>query len=132
MIKCPTLDFGSGHDLTVHEFESLLGLCADSNRACLVFSLSLPLYHFSHSQNTCKFLKNKKASYICKSFFLYHSLSLKFSSLCYLKEKDNQLATKKFFRDAWVGQSANHLTLTVPSISLSLSLSLSALSPSNK
>ena len=27
---CLTLDFGSGHDLTVHESESCVGLCADS------------------------------------------------------------------------------------------------------
>ena len=26
----PTLDFGSGHDLTVHEFESCIRLCADN------------------------------------------------------------------------------------------------------
>ena len=29
-VKPLTLDFGSGHDLTVGEFEARLGLCADS------------------------------------------------------------------------------------------------------
>ena len=28
-VMCPTLDFGSGHDLTVHETEPRVGLCAD-------------------------------------------------------------------------------------------------------
>ena len=28
-VECLTLDFGSGHDLTVHEFEPRVGLCAD-------------------------------------------------------------------------------------------------------
>ena len=29
-VKRLTLDFGSGHDLTVHEFEPCIGLCSDS------------------------------------------------------------------------------------------------------
>ena len=29
-VKRPTLDLGSGHDLTVPEIESHVGLCADS------------------------------------------------------------------------------------------------------
>ena len=29
-VKRPTLGFGSGHDLTVHEFKSHVGLCIDS------------------------------------------------------------------------------------------------------
>ena len=29
-VEHPTLGFGSGHDLMVHEFEPLVGLCADS------------------------------------------------------------------------------------------------------
>ena len=28
-VKCPTLDFGSGHDLMVHEMEPCIRLCAD-------------------------------------------------------------------------------------------------------
>ena len=30
LVKCPPLDFGSGHDLTVHGFESRVGFCTDS------------------------------------------------------------------------------------------------------
>ena len=30
LVKRPTLDFGSGHDLTVREFEPRVGLCADN------------------------------------------------------------------------------------------------------
>ena len=30
LVKYPTLDFGSGHDFVVCEFEPLVGLCADS------------------------------------------------------------------------------------------------------
>ena len=29
-VKCPSLDFGSGHDLTVLEFEPRVRICADS------------------------------------------------------------------------------------------------------
>ena len=29
-VKCPTLDFGSGHDLMIREFQSHVGLCTDS------------------------------------------------------------------------------------------------------
>ena len=36
-------DFGSGHDLTVHEFEPRVGLCANSSEpeACFRFCVSL-------------------------------------------------------------------------------------------
>ena len=30
LVKRPTAGFGSGHDLTVPEFEARIGLCADS------------------------------------------------------------------------------------------------------
>ena len=30
LVKQPTLDSGSGHDLTVHDIESSTGPCADS------------------------------------------------------------------------------------------------------
>ena len=30
LVKWPTLDFGSGHDLRVHKFEPHVGLCVDS------------------------------------------------------------------------------------------------------
>ena len=43
--KHPTLDFGSGHDLMIREFESHVGLCADSKEpAWDSLSLSLPLF----------------------------------------------------------------------------------------
>ena len=42
LVKHLTLDFGSGHDLTVHEFESGIGLCADRAEPAWD-SLSLPL-----------------------------------------------------------------------------------------
>ena len=29
LVKRPTLDLGSGHDLPVHEFEPHIGLCTD-------------------------------------------------------------------------------------------------------
>ena len=38
LVKHPSLDFGSGHDLTVRGIEPCVSLCA-----CLEFSLSLPL-----------------------------------------------------------------------------------------
>ena len=34
-VKHQTLDFGSGHDLMVHEMEPHLGLCADSMELAL-------------------------------------------------------------------------------------------------
>ena len=45
-VKCPTLDFGSGHDLTVCEFEPCVTFCTDSAEPAwdsLSSSLSLPL-----------------------------------------------------------------------------------------
>ena len=43
LVKRLTLDFGSGHDLTVHGFEPRVGLCADSAEpAWESLSLSLP------------------------------------------------------------------------------------------
>ena len=46
-VKRLTLDFSSGHDLTVHEFEPHMGLCADDTEPAwhfvsLSLSLSLP------------------------------------------------------------------------------------------
>ena len=43
LVKCPTLDFNSGHDLLVREIEPRMGLCADSAEPCLRFSFSLSL-----------------------------------------------------------------------------------------
>ena len=50
LVGCPTLDFGSGHDLMVHGIEPYIGLCAGSTQReilslslCLSPILSLPL-----------------------------------------------------------------------------------------
>ena len=46
LVKCPTPDFGSGHDLTVHEIEPHIRLCADRVEPAqdsLSLSLSLSL-----------------------------------------------------------------------------------------
>ena len=48
LVKQPTLDFNSGHDLMVHEFEPRVGLCADSvepawDGLSLPFDLSLKI-----------------------------------------------------------------------------------------
>ena len=48
LVKRPILDFGSGHDLMVHEIEPRVGLCSDSTGPAwdsLSPSLSLPLPH---------------------------------------------------------------------------------------
>ena len=48
-VKGQTLDVGSGHDLTVHEIETCVGLCTDSTWSLLgILSLLLSL---SLSQN---------------------------------------------------------------------------------
>ena len=56
----PTLDFGSGHDLTVCEFEPHIRLCAEY-RACLKLSLSFPLPLSSALSLSTK--KKKKISF---------------------------------------------------------------------
>ena len=61
-VKCPTLGFGLGHDLTVCEFETHIGFCADGAEPAwdsLSLPLSLPLPHL-----LCLFHKNK-----LKNFF---------------------------------------------------------------
>ena len=53
-VEFPALDFGSGYDLTVHEFVPHIGLCADianSTWDSLSLLLSLPL--------TCSLYQNK-------------------------------------------------------------------------
>ena len=77
MVKRPSLDFGSGHDLTVHEFEPCVRLCADrvetawdsvSLALCSspAFSLSLSL-SLKINKNRLK----KKRNVVCfKNFFL--------------------------------------------------------------
>ena len=50
-VKHPTLDFSSGHDLAVGEFEPHSGLCDDSAEPAWDY-LSLPLPHsYALSQN---------------------------------------------------------------------------------
>ena len=47
-VKCPTLGFGSGHDLTVHGFKPHFRLCAGSAEPAwdsLFLPLSLPPLH---------------------------------------------------------------------------------------
>ena len=47
LVKLLTLDSGSGHDLTVCEFKSRIGLCTDSAEPAWdsLSRLSLPLLH---------------------------------------------------------------------------------------
>ena len=59
LVKCLTLNFGSGHDLMVHEIETHIGLWSDSvepawDSLSLSLSLSAPFPHLhmlSLSQN---------------------------------------------------------------------------------
>ena len=51
-VKCLILDFGSGHDLTVHEFEPRIRLCADSAEPAWD-SLSLPLSLTTAGSRVC-------------------------------------------------------------------------------
>ena len=67
-IEHPPFDFGSGHDLTVHEFQPHLGLCVDCG-ACLEFSLS--------SLSAPPLLSLSLSFFL--SFFLSLSLSLSLS-----------------------------------------------------
>ena len=65
LLKHPTLDFRSGHDLTVCEFEPPIGLCADSLEPAwdpLSPSISAPplLAYLSLSQNKDTFKKKGK------------------------------------------------------------------------
>ena len=52
-VQLPTLDFGSGHDLTVHEMEPQAGLHADNKESAwdsLSLSSAPPLLSLSLSQ----------------------------------------------------------------------------------
>ena len=53
-----TLDLGSGHDLTVHEFELLIGLCADSAEPAWD-SVSLSLFPSPTCYLSLKINRNK-------------------------------------------------------------------------
>ena len=63
-VKHPTLDFGSGHDLTVREIEPCMGLCADGVEPAWDSLPALPqlTQMFSLSQNK-QTLKKKKWNY---------------------------------------------------------------------
>ena len=58
LVKHPTLDFGSGHDLRVCEMESHTGFCAERG-ACLRFSVSA----HAHSKIKKTKIKNNFAPY---------------------------------------------------------------------
>ena len=56
-VECLTLDFGSGHDLTVHEIELCIGLCADNVELAwdsLLLSPPLPTCALSLSLSLCQ------------------------------------------------------------------------------
>ena len=65
-VKHPTLDFGSGHDLTVCRIEPHVRLHTDS--ACLAFSLSLPTHTCCLSKSINK-LKKKTHKCITTEFW---------------------------------------------------------------
>ena len=46
LVKPLTVDFGSGHNLLVHEFEPHIGLCACSGFSCLCSTLTLSKINF--------------------------------------------------------------------------------------
>ena len=65
LVECPTLDFGSGHDLMVCGFEPHTGLHIECG-ACLGFSLPLPFSRthaltLSLSLSLSKISKKKKS-----------------------------------------------------------------------
>ena len=65
-VKRPTLDFGSGHGLTVREFEPCVGLCVDSVELALdSLSLCPPLLVLSLKINTLK--KKLKKGHHCQT-----------------------------------------------------------------
>ena len=62
LVKCPTLDFSSGHDLMVHEMELCVGLCTGSASPLGILSLPLcPSCALTHTFSQNKyFLKRGK------------------------------------------------------------------------
>ena len=77
LVKCPNLDLGSGHDLTVCEVEPHIGLCANTEPAWDSVSLSLPLSAppllMVRMRTLSLSLKNKhlKNKYIFKNVLLF-------------------------------------------------------------
>ena len=67
-----TSNFVSGHDLTVREFEPLIGLCSDSldPRSCFRFCVSLSLCPSpTHSLSLCLSLSVSLSLFVSKKFF---------------------------------------------------------------
>ena len=87
LVKHLTLDFGSGHDLTVHEFRPCVGLCANSSEPGAYFGF-------------CVFLS------LCPSPIHALSLSLK---------KTTTKTHKKIGGCSWMAQLVKHLTLDLGS-----------------
>ena len=76
LVKCLTLDFSSGHDLMVHEFEPHIGLCADrAEPAWDPLSLPLPCSWSLSQKWTLKKPQNLLSTlYILSRRELGHSL----------------------------------------------------------
>ena len=84
LVKCPTLDLATGHDLTVHEFEPRVRLCADSTEPAwnsLSPPLSLPLLpcflslSLSQNKQTLKTNKTDAAVTLDSVLFMISDLS---------------------------------------------------------
>ena len=73
-VKRPTLGFSSGHDLTVHEFEPHIGVCADGAQSAWDF-LPVPLCPSpAHTLSLSKIKMKKILNYLFnyfKSLFIY-------------------------------------------------------------
>ena len=68
-VECPTLDFSSGHDLVVREFEPHVGLCTDSVGPAwdsLSPSLSAPpLLVSARNQSVNQSISQSVSIYLC-------------------------------------------------------------------
>ena len=81
-VKFPTLDFSSGHDLSVRDVEPCIGLCTDCKEPVwcslsLPLSLPSPAHALSCSQNKYRDLKTK-TFYLVILETLSHNLSASF------------------------------------------------------
>ena len=64
-VKCPTLGFGSGHDLMVHEIKPRIGICADSTEPAWdshFLSLSAPPPSNTYIHTYIKLKKTQKTN----------------------------------------------------------------------
>ena len=110
-VRPPTLDFGSGHDLMVHEFQPHGGLCADdadptwdslspslSTSPLLILSLSL-------SQNTLEKKKQEKFNF---NVYLLNLYLLPFQHvICKIYRINYELCLYSFF---WILLLTAHLS----------------------